>query len=98
MSTSLAESEHDMLRFEAAWPQHSAAKEQAIAERWGLTAVRYYQVLARVSMSQAAVATDPFLAARIRRQRAGRAPLLGESAKDSGLGSIASSGAFELPA
>lgn len=89
---------HDLLLFEAKWPQHSAAKAQEIEARWGLSAVRYYQVLARVSASPAAVAADPFLVARIRRQRAGRAPLLRESAEHSGLGSIASSGALELPA
>ena len=87
-----------ILQFEARWPQHSAAKEQQIAALWGMSAVRYYQVLARVSAQPSAIAAEPFVAARVRRQRGGRAPLLGESAEHSRLGSVASSGAFELHA
>ncbi len=98
MSTSPLVSAHDLLPFEAKWSQHSAAKEQEIAARWGITAVRYYQLLARVSVEPSSMAAEPLLVARIRRQRAGRAPLLGESAEHFELSSVASSGAFELSA
>lgn len=89
---------HELLTFEQKWPEHTAAKEALIAARWGITAVRYYQLLARHVATAEAIAADPFWAARVRQQRAGRAPLLRESAEHSGLGSVASTSAFELPA
>ena len=45
------------------------AKEQAIADRLGITVTRYYQLLKRVLDSQEAMLFDPVTVHRLRRLR-----------------------------
>jgi hypothetical protein len=81
----LGERERSILEFEAEWQhrsggRHDGGKEEAIRARLGLTPPRYYQLLGRVIDSQAALAHDPMLVARLRRlqesrQEQGRARL-----------------------
>lgn len=61
-----------MLALEAEHPSHSAAKEQAITDRLGISAARYYQLLSRLIRARAAVEADPLLVGRIRRLHAQR--------------------------
>lgn len=58
-----------MLDFEREWWATSGSKEAAISERFGITPVRYYQLLNRVLGSHAALAYDPVTANRLRRIR-----------------------------
>ena len=69
----LSERETAMLAFETTWTRHTAAKEQAIREVFGLTAARYYQLLNAVIDSPAAVRHDPMLVGRLQRARDARA-------------------------
>lgn len=68
----LTERERDILDFERQWWKHAGAKEQAIRDRFGLSATRYYQVLNGLLDRQAALAYDPVLVKRLRRLRATR--------------------------
>lgn len=61
-----------ILDFERQWWKHAGAKEQAIRERFGLSATRYYQVLNALLDTPAALAHDPMLVGRLRRLRASR--------------------------
>lgn len=61
-----------MLAFESQWSAHSASKEEAIAETFGVTSARYYQMLNAVIDSPAAVRHDPMLVARLQRARDAR--------------------------
>jgi hypothetical protein len=72
LSGELERREHEMLAFERQWWKYSGAKEQAIRELFDMSATRYYQVLNALIDKQAAMATDPMLVKRLRRQRAGR--------------------------
>lgn len=58
-----------ILAFEARWPRHVGAKEQAIREQLGLTPARYYQLLDRLLDGEAALRHDPLLVGRLRRMR-----------------------------
>ncbi|HEX5741096.1 MAG TPA: DUF3263 domain-containing protein [Pilimelia sp.] len=60
-----------VLAFERRWWRHPGAKEQAIREEFGLSAVRYYQVLRALLDRPAALAHDPVLVGRLRRLRTG---------------------------
>jgi hypothetical protein len=64
--------EHEILAFERQWWKYAGAKEQAIRELFGLSATRYYQVLNALVDKPAAMAADPMLVKRLRRQRTGR--------------------------
>ncbi len=71
------ERERSILEFEADWQhragaRHDGGKEEAIRARLGLTPPRYYQLLARVIDTQAALAYDPMLVARLRRLQESR--------------------------
>jgi hypothetical protein len=68
----LTERELDILAFERQWWTHAGAKEQAIRERYGISATRYYQVLNVLLEKRAALEADPMLVKRLRRLRAGR--------------------------
>lgn len=61
-----------ILAFEAKWPRHSAAKEEAMREVFGLPAARYLQLLHAVIDSPAALEHDPVLIHRLQRARAAR--------------------------
>jgi uncharacterized protein DUF3263 len=67
-------SERDMriLAFERNWWRQQGAKEQAIADVLGLSATRYYQLLDRLIDRPEAMAFDPALVKRLRRQRTRR--------------------------
>ena len=69
----LPERDGAMLAFESTWTRHTAAKEEAIREVFGLSAARYYQLLNAVIDSPAAVRHDPMLVGRLQRARDARA-------------------------
>ena len=58
-----------LLDFERDWSVHQGGKEAAIAERFGISAARYYQLLARVLDEPQALAYDPLTVRRLRRRR-----------------------------
>ncbi len=68
----LGEREREILAFERQWWRHAGAKEQAIRDRFGLSATRYYQLLNALLDNPAALAADPVLVGRLRRLRASR--------------------------
>ena len=65
----LSDRDRALLAFEAQWPQHGGAKEEAIRATLELTPARYYQLLGRLIDSADAVAHDPVLVHRLRRVR-----------------------------
>jgi hypothetical protein len=69
----LDEREREILAFERQWWRHAGAKEQAIRDRFGLSATRYYQLLNALLDNPAALAADPVLVGRLVRLRASRA-------------------------
>ena len=75
MSHELSEEHQAVLDFERGhqWWKYAGAKETAIRERFGWTAVRYFQVLDHVIDLPAALAYDAPTVNRLRRLRAGRA-------------------------
>ncbi|WP_062527291.1 DUF3263 domain-containing protein [Demequina rhizosphaerae] len=68
----LSERDADILSFERGWWRFAGAKEDAIRDRFGLTATQYYQVLNSLVDDPAALAHDPVLVQRLRRMRATR--------------------------
>ncbi|WP_152365968.1 DUF3263 domain-containing protein [Microlunatus speluncae] len=68
----LSERDSDILAFERHWWKFAGAKEQAIRERFELSATRYYQVLNALIDKPEALAHDPLLVKRLRRLRANR--------------------------
>lgn len=64
--------ERQVLEFERQWWKHAGAKEQAIKERFGMSATRYYQVLNALIDRPESLAVDPMLVKRLRRMRASR--------------------------
>jgi hypothetical protein len=58
-----------MLDFERAWWKGAGPKERRIRERFDLSTTRYHQVLNRVIDLPEALAYDPMLVRRLRRQR-----------------------------
>ena len=64
--------EREMLAFERQWWRYAGAKEEAIRERFGMSATRYYQVLNALVDRPEALAADPLLVRRLRRMRATR--------------------------
>ncbi|NJP31551.1 DUF3263 domain-containing protein [Micromonospora thermarum] len=69
----LTERERGILDFEQQWWRHAGAKEQAIRDRFGLSATRYYQLLNALLDNPAALAAEPVLVGRLRRLRSSRA-------------------------
>jgi hypothetical protein len=55
----------EILAFERQWWKFAGAKEQAVRDKFGMSATRYYQTLK-------ALARDPLLVKRLRRLRASR--------------------------
>ena len=68
----LSERDIDILDFERSWWKHAGAKEQAIRERFDMSATRYYQLLNELLENPAAMAHDPILVKRLQRLRAYR--------------------------
>ena len=71
-SSSLDDREREILTFERTWWKVGGSKERAVRERFGMSATRYYQMLNQLVDSPAALAEDPMLIRRLRRQRASR--------------------------
>jgi hypothetical protein len=61
-----------MLAFERSWWSHAGAKEDAIKDRFGVSTGDYYRALAQIIDDPEALAEDPLLVRRLRRQRATR--------------------------
>ncbi len=61
-----------MLDFERQWWKYAGAKEQAVREKFDMSATRYYQVLNALIDRPDALAHDPLLVRRLRRLRATR--------------------------
>jgi len=69
---SLSQRDREILALERLWWQYAGAKEQAIREKFDMSATRYYQVLNALIDREDALAFDPLLVKRLRRLRAGR--------------------------
>lgn len=71
-----------ILAFEKRWWRAAGEKEQAIRDRLGLSAVRYYQILTRLLDDPEALIAEPVLVKRLRRirdmRRQGRAQRRGQ--------------------
>ncbi len=61
-----------ILDFERSWWLEPGPKAGGIRARFGMSAARYYQLLNRLVDSPDALAHDPMLVKRLRRQRAAR--------------------------
>jgi len=68
----LSERDGAILGFERHWWRYAGAKEQAIRDRFGMSATRYYQVLNALIDRPEALVHDPLLVKRLRRLRAAR--------------------------
>ena len=68
----LSEREVRILVFERNWWRQPGAKEQAIRDMLGMSATRYYQMLNELIDRPEALAFEPVLVKRLRRQRAKR--------------------------
>jgi hypothetical protein len=71
-STSLSERDRQILDFEHQWWKYAGSKEQAVKDLFDLSPTRYYQILNQLIDSEDALAHDPMLIKRLRRQRASR--------------------------
>jgi hypothetical protein len=69
MEEELTSRETDILDFERSWWKHAGVKEQAIKERFDMSATRYYQLLNELLEKPAAAAYDPILVKRLKRLR-----------------------------
>lgn len=68
-SPALSERDREMLAFERTWWKQGGSKERAVRDRFGFSATRYYQILNELIEQPAALAEDPMLVRRLRRQR-----------------------------
>ena len=73
----------ELLAFERQWWKFAGAKEQAIRDKFAMSATRYYQVLNALIDKPEALVQDPLLVKRLRRLRATRQRL--RSAKRLGI-------------
>ena len=62
----------EILTFERQWWKFAGAKEQAIRDKFQMSATRYYLVLNALIDKPEALAQDPLLVKRLRRLRATR--------------------------
>jgi Protein of unknown function (DUF3263) len=69
----LSDRDRAVLLFEKQQWKHAGAKEQAIRDRFGLSANNYYQVLNALLDRAEALAFEPVLVKRLCRQRSARA-------------------------
>lgn len=70
--TELSDRDRAILTFEKQWWRHAGSKEQAIRDRFQVSATRYYQMLNALLDSEAALAYEPEVVKRLRRLRAAR--------------------------
>jgi hypothetical protein len=82
-SVTLSARDAEILAFERQWWKFAGAKEQAIRDKFQMSATRYYQVLNALIDKPEALAHDPLLVKRLRRLRASRQRL--RSAKRLGI-------------
>ena len=68
----LSERDQQILAFERLWWKYAGAKEQAVREKFAMSATRYYQVLNALIDRPEALAFDPLLTKRLRRLRSAR--------------------------
>lgn len=68
----LSERDRDILDFEDQWWKYGGAKDQAIRDRFSISATTYYQVLNGLLDRQEALARKPMLVKRLRRLRTTR--------------------------
>lgn len=68
----LSAEEEKILALERQWWKYAGAKDQAIRDQLGMTSVAYYQTLNRLIDTEDALAHDPMLVKRLRRQRDAR--------------------------
>ncbi len=68
----LSDRDREILAFERQWWRYAGAKENAVAELFGMTATRYYQILNALIDLPEALAHDPMLVKRLRRLRGAR--------------------------
>ena len=68
-SAPLSERDVAILDFERSWWKHAGVKEQAIRDRFDMSATRYYQLLNELLENPAALAHDPILVKRLKRLR-----------------------------
>lgn len=68
----LTDRDREMLELERLWWKYAGAKEQAIRDKFDMTATRYYQILNALIDSETALAHDPLLIKRLRRLRSQR--------------------------
>ena len=68
----LSERDAEILAFERQWWKFAGAKEQAVRDKFQMSATRYYQVLNALIDKPEALAQDPLLVKRLRRLRAAR--------------------------
>ncbi len=72
MPEPLTDRDMRILAFERRWWRYPGAKEQAIQEAFTVPAARYYQLLNELIDRPEALAFDPILVKRLRRQRTER--------------------------
>lgn len=65
----LSDRERAILDYERSWWQEPGPKETAIRQRLGLSPTRYYRLLADLLLSDEALAYDPLVVRRLRRDR-----------------------------
>jgi len=65
----MTDTDRAILAFESEWWQHAGTKERLIHERFGMSAIRYYQRLNRLLDEPEAMAEHPALVKRLLRQR-----------------------------
>ncbi len=65
----LAPRDIEILDFERSWWKHAGVKEDAIRDRFDMSATRYYQLLNELLENPAAMTYDPILVKRLRRLR-----------------------------
>lgn len=68
----LSERDELILAFERQWWKFAGSKEDAVREKFSMSATEYYQVLNALIDSESALAHDPMLVKRLRRMRASR--------------------------
>lgn len=68
----LSERDSGILTFERQWWKFAGAKEQAVRDKFQMSATRYYQVLNALIDKPEALVQDPLLVKRLRRLRATR--------------------------
>ena len=71
-SGELSARDAEILAFERQWWKFAGAKEQAIRDKFQMSATRYYQVLNALIDKPEALVQDPLLVKRLRRLRSTR--------------------------